>query len=79
MSIATATQDVLTQLQERIQADVRAFHGELPERYSIPWRAYSAGLAEWQTIATQNHSNLLRLPPKISDPNPITTIFSGRD
>jgi hypothetical protein len=79
MSIATATQDVLTQLQERIQADVRAFQGELPERYSIAWRAYLAGLAEWGVIDFETQGKLIAILPKVSEPDPVESILLGRD
>jgi hypothetical protein len=79
MSIATVTQDVLTQLQERIQADVRAFQGELPERYSIAWRAYLAGLAEWGVIDFETQGKLIAILPKVSEPDPVESILLGRD
>jgi hypothetical protein len=68
-----------TELEAWIQADISAFQGRLPERYAIAWHGYLAALVEWQMIAMPLHSKLSNLLPKVSDPNPIMTIFSGRD
>ena len=71
--------DIEDELNYRIQADVRAFSGDLPERYSLAWRGYLAGLYEWNVINMASYIRLLALLPPVQDPNPITTIFTGRE
>ena len=71
--------DIEEQLRIRIQADVDAFNGDLPERYALAWHGYLAGVVEWTAISFDAYGRLLGLLPKISDPNPIDTIFLGRE
>ncbi len=68
-----------TELQYRIQSDINAFDANLPERYAIAWHGYLAALLEWQVINLQTYKRLVTLLPPITEPNPVTTIFSGRD
>lgn len=69
---------VEAQIRERIEVDLDAVSGKLPDRDAIAWHAYLAALAEWGVINHPSHARLLNLLPKISDPNPIEAIMLGR-
>jgi hypothetical protein len=71
-------QDKKAELGYRIQADIAHFEGELPENYTIAWRAYLAGLLEWDIISPQTHRYLLGLLPDTTD-NTAESILAGRD
>ena len=71
--------NIADELETRIQADIDVFGGELPERYAIAWAGYLAGLMEWKVIDFPLYSRLVDLLPPIGDPNPILTIFLGRE
>lgn len=71
--------DVLDELKYRIQSDIDAFEGKLPERYALAWHGYLAGLLEWGVIDIPSYDELFKLLPSIQEPNPIATIFSGRE
>ena len=71
--------DICVELQARIRADINAFDGHLPERYVIAWNAYLAALMEWKVIEFSVYSKLLDLLPPIAEPDPIATIFAGRE
>jgi hypothetical protein len=71
--------EILAQLEYRIQEDLRAFGGNMPERFALAWHGYMAGLYEWDVIDLNTYSKLLSLLPKIGEPDPILTIFSGQD
>jgi len=43
-------EEIAEELASGIKADVQHFKGNLPERYSIAWRGYLAGLYEWNVI-----------------------------
>jgi hypothetical protein len=79
MSAINAAQDKIAQLHYRIQCDIDAFEGKLPERYSIAWGAYLAALVEWRIIDLEAHERLLSLLPKVSEPDPVESILLGRD
>jgi hypothetical protein len=66
-------------LQYRIQADIEAFGGNLPERYAIAWGAYLAGLIEWGVIDPPLHDKLFDMLPKVSEPDPVLGILLGRE
>lgn len=67
-----------TQLKERIELDLDAFNGEMPDRDAVAWHAYLAALAEWDVISHPSHGRLLNMLPKVKDPNPIEAIILGR-
>lgn len=71
---------VLEHLQQRIQADIVAFGGDLPERYAIAWHGYLAAVLEWRgsIIQMEGYNRLTNLLPPVTFPNPILTIFTGR-
>lgn len=73
------TSNIEAELQVRIQAEISTFQGTLPERYALAWHGYLAGLVEWKVIDFDTYGKLIRLLPKLSLPNPIDTIFLGRD
>jgi hypothetical protein len=70
---------IYEELKHRIQADITAFNGTLPEKYSIAWQGYLAGLVEWKVITFPFYCQLEKLLPEVTEPNPIVTIFSGRE
>ncbi len=72
-------QNITEEIESRIKTDIKALGGNLPERYSIAWHGYLAALLEWQIIEIPQYDKLFDILPNIDDPNPITTIFSGRD
>jgi len=72
-------EEIVKELASRIKADVEHFKGNLPERYSIAWRGYLAGLYEWNAIEFGYYRSLTDLLPKIEEPSPIAEIFAGRD
>jgi hypothetical protein len=71
--------DIGSELEIRIRSELNAFQENLPERYAIAWHGYLAGLLEWGIIDLALYKRLLTLLPPIPDPNPITTILSGRE
>ncbi len=72
-------EEIVEEIKSRISADVRALNGYLPERFALAWHGYLAALLEWQIIDIPQYDELFELLPDVSDPNPITTIFSGRE
>lgn len=70
--------NIIVELQARIQKHIDAFAGTLPEAYAIAWNSYLASLTEWQVIESRPYKQLLNLLPQISNPDPVLTIFSGR-
>jgi hypothetical protein len=71
--------DIAKELTYRISSDTAAFPEGLPERYALAWHGYLAGLMEWGIIDLSLYSKLIGLLPKINSPDPIETIFLGRD
>ena len=67
------------ELRRRIEADIRAFGGVLPERYTLAWAGYLAALLEWGLITPVKYKMLNDLMPKIGEPDPVLGIFEGRD
>lgn len=72
-------EEVTEMVKSRIKADISHFKGNLPERYSIAWHGYLAGIFECGVIDIPSYDQLVELLPKISEPNPILEIFEGRD
>ena len=70
-------EEIETELEARIEADINHFEGNLPERYALAWNGYLAGLYEWGLIERYNY--LVNLLPVISKPDPILEIFEGRN
>ncbi|XXF79127.1 hypothetical protein P2318_05080 [Myxococcaceae bacterium GXIMD 01537] len=70
--------EAIETLRSRIQADLEHFEGNLPERYSIAWRAYLAALLEWQLLPVSSYDGLIDLLPAVED-DPVVEILRGRD
>jgi len=70
-------QAVKKELQYRIQADIAHHGGKLPDRVSIAWRSYLAGLVEWSIIGRSDLEALIDLLPQVRD-DPTQAILSGR-
>lgn len=75
----SAEQDTAVELEYRIQAEIKAFHGDLPERYALAWHGYLACAQEWGIVDQATYGRLIKLLPNISEPDPIETIFLGRE
>lgn len=71
--------DIAHQLDFRIQADVQAFNGKMPERYALAWHAYLTGLSEWKVIDFVSYQKLIDLLPRVAEPNPLITISLGHE
>jgi hypothetical protein len=74
-----SAEEVASELSYRIEIEIQAFGGEIPERYSLAWHGYLCGIFEWGIIDLQGYQQLIKLLPSVKSPNPIETIFSGRD
>jgi hypothetical protein len=72
-------EEIVQELAARIKADLKHFSNSMPERYSIAWRGYLAGLFEWNVIELGYYRSLTDLLPQIDEPSPISEIFAGRD
>ena len=70
---------VEAQIENRIELELRGFNHAMPERNAIAWHAYLAGLAEWSVIDFQTYQRLVKLLPKLGQPDPIDAIILGRD
>lgn len=60
--------NIESELIYRIEADKKAFNGNMPERYVIAWAGYLAGLLEWSIITITVYERLCSLLPPISAP-----------
>ncbi len=76
--MATA-EEMTEEINQRISADIRHFNGILPERYAIAWAGYIASLYEWSFISQKNFAELDSLLPRVSEPDPVAGIFTGRE
>jgi hypothetical protein len=72
-------EEIFKELENRIRHDTEHFKGELPEKYSMAWHGYIAGLYEWEVITLKHYGNLVSILPKTEGDDPIAEIFSGRD
>ena len=72
-------EQIAKELENRIRADINHFEGDLPEKYSIAWHGYIAGLYEWKTITLGYYRKLTDILPSVGEPNVIAEIFEGRD
>ncbi len=72
-------EEIAKEIKSRINADAQALSGNLPERFALAWHGYLAALLEWQIIGIPQYDELFEVLPEIDDPNPITTIFTGRN
>ena len=72
-------EEITKQLKIRIQNELSYFNNNLPERFSLAWHGYLTGLAEWKVINRDSYDNLIKMLPKISEPDPIETILLGRE
>ncbi len=66
------------ELQYRIEMDLAAFHGDMPERNALAWHGYLAGVFEWGIIDLRAYRVLRSMLPRIAPPSPIEVIFLGR-
>ena len=71
--------EIENDLRKRLIIDLEYFNESLPERYAIAWHAYLAGLSEWKIISLGTHAKLVKLLPKISEPDPVNEILIGRE
>jgi hypothetical protein len=71
-------EEIESELKYRIHKDTTHFKGELPESYAIAWRAYLAGLLEWDVIDITTYDILIELLPSVND-DPSVMILQGRD
>jgi hypothetical protein len=67
------------EIEYRINSDISFFKGKLPERFSMAWHGYLAAMFEWENINLTQYDELFKLLPHIDEPNPVATIFSGRE
>lgn len=72
-------EEIAREIKSRIETDVQALGGNLPERFALAWHGYLAALLEWQIIEIPQYDELFEILPEIYEPNPITTIFTGRE
>jgi hypothetical protein len=72
-------EQIKNEIEHRINSDKSFFKGNLPERFSVAWHGYLAAMLEWQIINFAHYDELFNLLPKIEEPDPIATIFSGRE
>ncbi len=70
---------IAKELEDRIHADIKYFSGELPEKYSVAWHGYIAGLYEWKILALGYYRRLTDILPALGEPNPVADIFAGRE
>jgi len=73
-----SSQDIEAELKTRIRRDIAFYDGNLPERFSVAWRAYLAGILEWGIIEVSSYDELLKLLPDVED-NPAVAILKGRE
>jgi hypothetical protein len=76
--MATA-EEITKEINQRISVDIKHFKGVLPERYAIAWAGYIASLYEWSFISQKDFAELDSLLPRVSEPDPVAEIFTGRD
>src|SRR6185295_13009854 len=67
----------LSDLRQRIELDRVSCGGRLPEDHVIAWRAYLAGLLEWEVIPIQDFDALTASLPPVDD-DPASAILLGR-
>ena len=72
-------EEIVKELEIRICDDIKHFKGELPEKYSVAWNGYIAGLYEWEIIPLNSYKHLVSIIPDIGEPDPIAEIFAGRN
>jgi len=78
-TILEAVATIEAQIESRIELDLQAFNNRMPERHTIAWHAYLAGLSEWSVIDFQVYQRLVKMLPKLERPDPIDAIMLGRD
>lgn len=78
-TILEVTATVEAQIENRIELDLHGFKQAMPERNAIAWHAYLAGLAEWSVIDFQTYQRLVKLLPKLEQPDPVDSIILGRE
>lgn len=74
----SGSRSVQDELKARIDDECDFFRGRIPERHAIAWRAYLAGLLEWNVIDLAGYDALLALLPPVVD-DPAIVILRGRD
>jgi len=68
----------LEELEYRIRRDIEHYGGILPERVSIAWGGYLAGLLEWGLLSVPAHHQVANMLPNVDD-HPVYAIMLGRD
>ncbi len=53
----------LEELEYRIQRDIEHYGGILPERVSIAWGGYLAGLLEWGLLPASSYNTVADMLP----------------
>lgn len=66
-------------LKYRIEAEIKALNGHLPERYALAWHGYLACAIEWGVIHHTSYGQLIKMLPELAKPDPIETILLGRE
>src|SRR5688572_16044532 len=69
-------ESIVEELRDRIQGNIAANQGRLPEREAIFWHAYLSGLYEWSIIST-GFRQLVELLPVLEDDS-VRAILTGR-
>ncbi|MEH1871082.1 hypothetical protein [Nostoc sp.] len=72
-----ASTQVSAELHSRIQQQLNAFQGDLPEDYLITWDAYLLSLQEWDVIDRSDYTQLVSLLPPISGSDPVKRIANA--
>ena len=72
-----ASTQVSTELHSRIQQQLNAFQGHLPEDYLITWDAYLLSLEKWDVIDRSDYTQLVSLLPPISGSDPVARIANA--
>jgi hypothetical protein len=54
-------QDIISELTQRINADLDAFGRMLPETYAFAWYGYLTGLRDWQVVTSVSYHNIVDL------------------
>ena len=73
------TKEIVKQMKIRVKNDLDYFHGKIPERFVVAWRAYLTGMAEWNVIDQGSYGEIVDMLPKVSEPDPIESILLGRE
>lgn len=71
------SEQVRDELHARIQQQLNAFQGNLPDYYTIAWKAYLLSLQKWLVLDWEDYAQLITLMPPISSPDdPVARLIS---